>query len=83
MKKTIKEFYTEYLQEKGLWPEDVNKILNLVKQDEILKAVPWEDAFEYYLPITISSITYSLNKFVLGYIDEHKPSVFYRRNFLD
>jgi hypothetical protein len=67
-----------------VWGSDTDKVLALVKNDEVLKdtmGTRWDDDVEGYPDMVLVVLWVSVKEIALKYIVENKPLAFYRPLF--
>jgi hypothetical protein len=81
---TFQDFAHEHLFNNGMFENDVQKVIEAAKEDDVLKdtmAGRWHDNMDDY-PISMQSVfVVSLNNVVTKYIDENMPKAWFRPIF--
>ena len=80
---TIQDAIKEELVANGLFPEDADKVLELLKADEYQKAMKskWQDNIEGYPAEFKTAIWLVAKRCTLTWIDENIPLAWYRPQF--
>lgn len=81
---TLENFVRGYLFQNGMFESDVQKVMELAKQDEVLKdtiSERWNDSLEGYPPLFKNLLIVSINAIAVKYIDENCPLAWYRPMF--
>lgn len=81
---TFEKFAHDYLFNNGMFEVDVQKVIEIAKQDVVLKDTMldrWQDDIDGYPPFMKSIFLVSLNSVATKYIDEHQPNAWYREIF--
>lgn len=80
---TINERLISYMEERGLFTDQAEIILDRFKNLESSKALDgrWNDTETGYPEALMTSIIVSLNHVVIEWINEHCPKAWYRELF--
>lgn len=81
---TFENFVRDYLYNNGMFEKDVEKVIDLAKQDEVLVDTMqgrWQDDMEGYPPFTQSLLVMTVNAVAVRYIDANQPKAWYRAVF--
>lgn len=83
---TLEQKLRELLSNHGLWPDDVDAVIELVKADDETNELMldrWNDPVQDYLPSILSALWIHTKSIALEYIDEVMPKAFFRPMFVD
>lgn len=81
---TFEKLAHDHLFNNGMFETDAQKVIELAKQDEVLKDTMsgrWQDDLEGYPPFMKNIFLVSINSVATKYIDEHQPKAWYRAVF--
>ena len=80
---TVEEWITQYLTTSGLWPQEVEAVIETIKEDESWSALAGmlpgpRDGY----PVTaLMAAKITIDHLAVEYIDEHAPQHFAREMF--
>lgn len=81
---TFEQFAHDHLFNNGMFQQDVEKVIELAKQDDLLKDTMnnrWGDNLDDY-PMPLQNVfLVSLNRIAVKYIDANIPQAWFRRLF--
>lgn len=80
---TWNQFVIAQLIDRLMWPQDAEKVLDLMKASPITENMKnrWNDSIEEYPPQMKSVILMTACKTALDWIDNNQPNAFYRSMF--
>jgi hypothetical protein len=80
---TFAELVTNYCTERGMWPEQAEAVLGMVKADPVNASMQgrWDDDVTGYHSSIAVMVRMSINKTALEWIDANQPQAFFRPMF--